>query len=91
MVRNRKRKMEIGLHDANDMKEAIELVENGIPLRKAAKRKNVNYGTLYRYVKKKKTCSAEETENLRLTPNYAVNKVFSNDQESALKQYLITC
>lgn len=53
MVRNRKRKTQIGLHDANDMKEAIDLVEKGLPLRTAAERMSVNYGTLYRYVKKK--------------------------------------
>lgn len=52
MVRNWKRKAEIGLYDANDMKEAIELVEKEISLRKAAERNNANYVALYRYVKK---------------------------------------
>lgn len=52
MVQNRQRKTDIGLQDANDMREAIEFVEKGIPLSKAAERKNMNYATLYRYVKK---------------------------------------
>lgn len=70
MVRNRKRKTEIGLHDANNMKKAIELVEKAMPLRKAAERRNVNYSTLHRYVKKqglfsRRRCRSEIDSELR--------------------------
>lgn len=93
MVRNRKRKTEIGLHlhSENNMRAAIQSVEEGMSLRKAGEIKNVNYSTLCRYVKKRKSCQGEEAENMRLTPNYSVRKVFQPNQEARLKVYLITC
>lgn len=91
MVRNRKRKTDYGLHSEENMAEAIQMVESGISLRKAANEKHVNFMTLQRYVQKKKKCPAQEAENLRLTPNYANRAVFSVDQENALQEYLINC
>lgn len=60
-------------------------------LRKAADAKNVNYGTLNRYLKKKKACAEQEAINMCLTPNYACRKVFTNAAEMTLKEYLIKC
>ncbi|XP_028159510.1 uncharacterized protein LOC114352198, partial [Ostrinia furnacalis] len=91
MVRNRKRKTDIGLHNEADMKEAVALVEGGKTLREAANLKNVNFSTLYRYCKKKKENPEEEGQVVRYTPNYKVRTVFTENQEQKLKEYLITC
>ncbi|KAK9681254.1 hypothetical protein QE152_g38456 [Popillia japonica] len=40
-----------------------------------------------RYVKKQKESAGV---SIRMTPNYAVNKVFTNEQEKALTEYIIT-
>lgn len=53
MVRNRKMKTDYGLHSEKDMAEAIQMVESGVSLRKAANEKHVNFMTLQRYVQKK--------------------------------------
>lgn len=90
MVRNRKRKTSMGLHDERAMKEAIELVENGMSYRKAAEMKNIKLVTLHRYVKKKKD-SGVDVENLRVVPKYASRKVFPEHLENGLKKYLVTC
>lgn len=73
------------------MKEAVELVEKGTSLRVAADTKGVNYVTLSRYVKKKKNDDDTGVENTRMTPNYAVRKVFTSEQEKSLEEYLVTC
>lgn len=91
MVRNRQRKTDKGLHSEQNMREAVELVQNGMSLRNAAESKGVNFVTLYRYVQQKKKNDVEGVEITRMTPNYANRKVFSPEQENALKEYLITC
>nr|CAI5839589.1 unnamed protein product [Callosobruchus analis] len=58
-------------------------------LRTAAELKNVKCTTLHRYVQKRKT--AEVGIEIRMSPNYAVNKIFSNELEDALEQYVVTC
>lgn len=91
MVRNYVRKTN-RVHSDQNMREAVELVENGESLRKAANLKNVNYMTLFRYVNKKKnTAAAGSAETMRVTPNYENRKVFSESQEAALKEYIKNC
>nr|CAH7758966.1 unnamed protein product [Callosobruchus chinensis] len=89
MVRNRKRRTDRGTHSEASMREAVELVEGGMSLRTAAVLKNVKCTTLHRYVQKRK--GAEAGVEIPMSPNYAVNKIFSNELEGALEEYLITC
>lgn len=89
MVRHRVRKSDRGLHSEANMREAVELVKGGMSLRAAAEIKNVKCTTLHRYVQKKKA-AVNETE-IRMTPNYAVNKVFSTNLEKSLEEYLVIC
>lgn len=90
MVRKYARKSGKGLHDEKKMREAIALVESGLSLRKAADLKQVNYITLYRYVNKKKN-NNEDVETMRVVPHYDCRKVFSSEQEAALKEYMVNC
>nr|CAH7753297.1 unnamed protein product [Callosobruchus chinensis] len=89
MVRNRERKTDRGLHSEASMREAVELVEGGMSLRTAAVLKNFKCTTLHRYVQKRK--GAEAGVEIPMSPNYAVNKIISNELEGALEEYLITC
>ncbi|KAF2898418.1 hypothetical protein ILUMI_07759 [Ignelater luminosus] len=90
MVRSRVRKTTLGQHSLENMQETVALVESGLSLRVVANRKHVNYMTLSRYVKKLENRTEEERENISFTPNYANKKMFSNDQEKELKEYIIT-
>nr|CAD7428557.1 unnamed protein product [Timema monikensis] len=88
MVRHRKRKTNMGLFSENDMRAAVDLVSKGMSLRQAAAAKNVNYGTLFRYVKKAKT---NEGSEIRMCPKYNSRRIFTNEQEVALVSYLVQC
>lgn len=88
MVRNRQRKTDKGTHSETSMREAVELVRDGMSLRKAAELKNVNHITLYRYVKKN---NSSDSVVSRMTPNYANRKVFQEEHEKNLKEYIIIC
>ncbi|KAK4880912.1 hypothetical protein RN001_004231 [Aquatica leii] len=89
MVRNRVRKSNKGSFLENDMRAALDLVNQGRSIRQAAKLKNVNFVTLSRYVKKR-TVNEGDT-NLRYVPRYNVREVFTLEEENKLKEYLITC
>lgn len=75
-----------GSHLPEDMKAAVNLHLSGMSLRKAAKNSKIPYPTLRRYVMKylKDQCAAME-------PNYSVNKIFSEVQETSLKEYIVDC
>ncbi|KAF2903168.1 hypothetical protein ILUMI_03015 [Ignelater luminosus] len=70
------------------MREAVKLVEGGMSLRNAAELKNIKCTTLHRYVRKKK--ATRDGAEIRMTPNYAVQKIFSSELEDSLEQYLAT-
>ncbi|XP_045782879.1 uncharacterized protein LOC123879265 [Maniola jurtina] len=88
MPRNKVEKRKVGAHSHEQMQEALQAVKDGKSIRQAATDHNIPFTTLQRYKTKEK-----ETQNqlLRLTPNYAVNQVFSRDQEVILKDYYIKC
>lgn len=78
----------IGNHTADDMKNALTNIKNGMSVRKASKTSGISFSTLRRYYLKTKNVNVDEA---RLTPNYSVNKIFTTDQENMLKEYFKHC
>lgn len=92
MPRDRKRKTNIGLHTQNEMRAALRMIADGQKIRSVSKLTNIPFTTLYRYHNKIKNSSDEDPMNTeKLTPNYAVRKIFSDDQEKDIVNYLIKC
>lgn len=77
----------IGATSQVEMKKAVDLhIKNGVSIRKASRDCKIPYPTLRRYVKKYLQDSSAVLE-----PNYAVNKVFTSEQEDALHEYIVDC
>ncbi|XP_055910585.1 uncharacterized protein LOC129944949 [Eupeodes corollae] len=76
----------VGSHSSEQMQAALDLIEKGKSIREAAKLKKLSFTTLYRYYKKIK--NNPEQANIRLVPNYEINKVFTDAQEQTLIAYL---
>ena len=89
MVQNRERKTAIGTFSAETMEQAVAMVISGSSIREAAELHNVARNTLHRYVQKAR--NVPEGETAKLQPNYACRRVFSNDEEGTIKEYLINC
>lgn len=83
------KKRKIGNCSEETMKEAVTLVMEGGSLRKVAASKDISFQTLARYVKKAK--QVEDVNDIRMSPNYSVNKVFSVAEEASLEKYIIDC
>lgn len=89
MVRNPKRKTDRVVPPADHMAEAVRRVlEERESIRSVAADMGLNRMTLCRYVSKKK--KAAEGESVRYTPNYSVRRVFSEQQELELVEYIKT-
>src|SRR3978361_1339982 len=87
MVLNRKRKTERGIFNEDDMREAVLLVkQNNYSIRRAANMKNVNYTTLFRYIKR-----SDFNPDLKFKPKYNTRNIFSENEETLLAEYLIEC
>ena len=71
-------------HDV--MLQAVMLVRDGIPVRKAADAKGISKSALSRYVLKYRV-----DPTAVLTPNYTHSQIFTQEQEQSLEEYLITC
>lgn len=84
-----KKPRKIGCHTEENMRAALELIEGGEKIRKAAKLRAIPYPTLRRYYLKIK--HASEGEITRFVPNYSVNQIFSSEQEDTLIKYLKEC
>ena len=81
-----KRKYEnYGKTPAHIMKDAAMAVMEGDSERQTAKRLGIARGTLKRYIKK---IRKDGLEKARLTPNYFHSKVFTDNHEKDLAQYL---
>ncbi|XP_055902279.1 uncharacterized protein LOC129938634 [Eupeodes corollae] len=68
------------------MKKAVEMVKDGCSLRKAAENKGVAHETLARCVKK-----YNDSSLARMSPNYAVNAIFTAEEEQSLATYVKKC
>lgn len=89
MARGRQRKSTKGQFDEQSMRAAVRaVIEEKISLREAAERYNLKFQTVYEYVKRQKQNSTKE---IKMAPNYACRKVFSEKQEKALADYVLTC
>lgn len=91
MSRGRKRKSEKGLFSAESMKSAVQdVIKHKLSLRKAAEKNNVKHQTLARYVRKTRNSEGNE-ENVSYRPHYDTRRVFSEEQETILKGFIIKC
>lgn len=91
MVRNRTENRKIANFDEESMKRAVlNVINNGVSIRSAARNEGLVHMTLKRYVDKYKNVSHADHANLRFKPNYEINKVFSNELEQHLREYLLT-
>lgn len=70
------------------MKKAIQLVQDGMSIRKASKECQLKYPTVRLYVKRNKENAGQ---SIRLTPNYEVNKVFTSEEEEDIVKYIEHC
>lgn len=82
----------IGNTPHENIREGLKLIRNGESMRKASKRANVPFATLKRYFwKTKDSPSLEELLPSQLQPNYSVNRIFTAEQETVLKNYFTHC
>ena len=85
-MRTYTRKTTMGTFEETAMREAVELVRQGMSLRKAGKAKAVAHQTLARYVKKQEQHPGKE---IRMRPNYECRMFFDAEQEKAIADYLV--
>ncbi|ELU03693.1 hypothetical protein CAPTEDRAFT_206367 [Capitella teleta] len=82
--RNPKRKTSKGSVPGDVMEAAAKRVCAGQSVRDVADESGIPKTTLHRYVAKMNT-----EESPRFTPNYFVNRVFSEEEEKSLSEYLL--
>ncbi|CAG9769767.1 unnamed protein product [Ceutorhynchus assimilis] len=90
MPRNRERKTTIGLHTEQQMQNALRLISDGQKIRAVARTTHIPYTTLNRYLNKIRN-NHDPDRIIRLTPNYAVRKIFTDAQEKSIVDYVIKC
>lgn len=88
MPRKYERKTQIGSFTDACMREAVNRVLSGRSIRSVAKELNLSFQTLARYVTKQRL---SPNDQLRMTPNYRVKQVFTDEEELTLVSYLVTC
>ncbi|KAK9873028.1 hypothetical protein WA026_020759 [Henosepilachna vigintioctopunctata] len=90
MPRNRVRKTSIGLHTEEQMSNGLKLISDGQKIRAVARSTGIPFTKLYRYHMKVKN-NPDPEKPIRLTPNYAVDKIFGDEQESDIVDYIVKC
>lgn len=75
-----------GNFDADTMKEGVKLVLQGDSIRSAAKKMNLKFQTLARYVKKLRTNPGNAIE---MKARCDVRRVFSDEQEEDFVKFLV--
>lgn len=89
MPRTREKRTNRGEKDISIYNDAYNEVEKGTSIRAAANKFNLCHVSLTRYIQKRKVCGVEACS---VTMGYrAANKVFTNEQEKELSNYLIRC
>lgn len=86
MPRKNKTDKQIGRFSEALMKEAVQLVLEGISIREASRIKGLSFQTVHRYVKK-----VQQDPDCRLCPNYKVRQIFGIEQENLLCEYIVMC
>jgi hypothetical protein len=90
MVRNRVRKTNIGTVKEDWMKRAVQSVISGeMTLYRAATDFAIPKTTLFRYVQKLKKVN-NCVDLVKFSPNYSVRKIFCDEEENLLVEYLLT-
>lgn len=90
MAGGRKRKSDKGSFTDEQMRNAVEAVITGnLSLSATAENVGVKFQTLARYVKNQKGAGPEG--QISITPNYFYHKIFTNEQEDSLKDYIFKC
>ncbi|PZC80870.1 hypothetical protein B5X24_HaOG213857 [Helicoverpa armigera] len=75
-----------GFHTGEAIQKGIEKHLNGLSIRKAAKDCNLPYPKLRRYISKYKN-----NPSCRLEPHNDASKIFTDQQEDSIKEYLLDC
>ena len=70
---------------------ATEVIERNISLRKVAEFYRFSHVSLYRYIKKKKKMNEEDKRGLPTVGYTSCKRVFSNQEEAILRDYLLHC
>lgn len=68
-------------------KAVLDVVENEMSIRGAAKKYKLCHMTLKRYINKYK--NSGDSQAVKYEPNYKVNQIFSKELEDELESYLI--
>lgn len=89
MPRNKKDKRKVGSHTKEEMLTALNAIKQGNSIRQVSSDTNIPFTTLQRYYAKTKETDIQG--DMKLTPNYEVNKVFSETQENLLRDYYKKC
>lgn len=69
-------------------KAVLDVLENEMSIRGAAKKYKLCHMTLKRYINKYK--NSESPQSVKFEPNYKINQIFSKELEDQLESYLIT-
>lgn len=88
MVRSRKKEKTKGLFEAETMKNAVKMALEGTTIREAAAHFNLHFQTVGRYLKKIRDNPDIELE---MKARCDVRKIFSDDQERELANFLKDC
>ena len=86
MGRNKTIVRKRGGHSEEAMRKAMQLVQSGMTIRKVGEECQLKYPTVRLYVNKFKI-----NPEVRLTPNYEVNKIFTSEKEKQLLDYIEYC
>lgn len=86
MLRERKKPNVKGNFAADTMKEGVKLVLQGDSIRSAAKKMNLKFQTLARYLKKLRTNPGNAIE---MKARCDVRRVFSDEQEEDFVKFLV--
>lgn len=71
------------------MSNALKLISDGQKIRAVARSTSIPFTTLYRYHKKVKN-NPDPEKPIKLTPNYAVHKLFTDEQERNIVDYIVS-
>ncbi|KAE8738054.1 hypothetical protein FOCC_FOCC016475 [Frankliniella occidentalis] len=89
MPRKRSGERKNATFDKETIAEAVKTVRSGKSIRHTAKEFGLSKSTLQRYVDGTK--DQEDLSNAKLTPNYASRRVFTEDMEKELSEYIRDC
>ncbi|KAJ8912427.1 hypothetical protein NQ315_006093 [Exocentrus adspersus] len=82
IMARKKRERKVGKTSSKEMRRGLLLIRGGSSIREAAHTAGIPYPTLRRYWIQ----SNQAPESMTYVPQYEINRVFSEEQENALKE-----